>query len=447
MRLVLTLSASLIAAGAAGAAEQPLPPPAAGPISVDMSIAAAKAAAPSVPWKDEISPHTGRTISITGDAAWTLEGHAYQVLLRPMAYGAAILSLKGTHEVPDVDACRARFVALATHFDRYFDAMEPRWTIGSQFPQQGRATTVTAQRSPDGNLFVTAQPSYAAADENERKPSVLTAGRNARLQQVLREDGSAAWDFIKLPTADYRYSIGADASFRPDDLSDKRVCSITVNVRSHPPGVPMFDTLDTTKVKPIASPSVATRHRSIDGLELPPEGLSFVFRCEVNRATGQLQACFIPDSVNDGSLEKRAARARLSEYRYDPKRLDPDNDVTLKTEITIKLLPGDRNPKMAAAAPAHPVWTQTASASELSRHYPAKALADGIEARVVATCKIEPDLTLACDSFQTDPPGLTVFEDATKRILSKYRAAPRLKNDAPAAGAVVKVPLRFEFEN
>jgi hypothetical protein len=166
----------------------------------------------------------------------------------------------------------------------------------------------------------------------------------------------------------------------------------------------------------------------------------------VDRATGQLQGCALPTAADEATREARAAKTRLREYRYDPKQLDPDNDLRLQTDVTIKLSLADRDPALAAAAPAHPVWAQTASPSELSRHYPARALAEGIRARVVATCRIEPDLTLACLSFETDPPGLTMFEDATKRILSKYRASPRLKNDAPATGAIVKVPLRFEVE-
>lgn len=447
MRFVLCLSTSLLASAAASS-EEPPPPPAAGPISVKMSIAEAKRAAPSVQWKDEVSRHSGKTLSITGDNAWTLEGHAYQIKFRPLSYGASILTLRGEHEVDSLETCRARVVAFATHFDRYFEGLEPRWSIEDQMATQPSSATITAQRSPEGHLFVTAQPyiAPAAAEESDRKRTVLSVGRNARLREVLVADGSALWDFIKHASRTYDYSIGADGWFHKNESAGKSTCSIKAELRSQPKDRPAFELLDTVKVKPIALPSAATRHYSLDGFDLPAEGVTLQFRCDIGRETGQLQGCALPTAAEENTREARAARTRLREYRYDPKQLDPDNDLRLQTNVTIKLSRADRDPALAAAAPALPVWAQTASPSELSRHYPARALANGIKAKVVATCRIEPDLSLACLSFETDPPGLTMFEDATKRILSKYRASPRLKNDAPAAGSIVKVPLRFEFE-
>lgn len=448
MRFVLCLGALLLASAAASA-EEPPPPPVAGPISVKMSIAEAKRATPAVQWKDEVSRHSGKTLSITGDNAWTLEGHAYQIKLRPLSYGASILILRGEHEVDSLETCRARFVAFATHFDRYFEELEPRWSIEDQMAAQPRASTITAQRTPEGHLVVTGLPHIATAaeEESDRKRTVLSVGRNARLREVLIDNSrTATWDFLKHASRTYDYSIGADAWFSHDEVAEKKVCGIKADLRSQPKDRPAFEALDTAKVKPIALPSAATRHYSLDGFDLPVEGVTLQFRCDVGRETGQLQGCALPTAAEENTREARAARTRLREYRYDPKQLDPDNDLRLQTNITIKLSRTDRDPALAAAAPALPVWTQTASSSELSRHYPARALAEGIKAKVVATCRIEPDLTLACLSFETDPPGLTIFEDATRRILSKYRASPRLKNDAPAAGAIVKVPLRFEFE-
>lgn len=106
----------------------------------------------------------------------------------------------------------------------------------------------------------------------------------------------------------------------------------------------------------------------------------------------------------------------------------------------------DRDPKLAEAAGPIPVWTKTATWSQLSREYPAEALKDNIEALVTATCRIRPDLSLECRSYETSPTGLTQFHRPAERVLSHYRAAVRLKNDRPAAGETVQVRIRFEIE-
>lgn len=87
------------------------------------------------------------------------------------------------------------------------------------------------------------------------------------------------------------------------------------------------------------------------------------------------------------------------------------------------------------------------TSADLSRHYPPQALRNELQARVVATCRIAEDLSLACVSFDINPPENTMFEPAARRILALYRAAPKLKDGKDAAGAVVRVPIRFQLED
>jgi len=110
--------------------------------------------------------------------------------------------------------------------------------------------------------------------------------------------------------------------------------------------------------------------------------------------------------------------------------------VTALTSAPVKVAPGPT-----------PVWTQSPTGDDLSRHHPVAALRQELQARVIATCSIAEDLSLACVRFEINPPEHTMFEDAAKRILMLYRAAPKLKNGADAAGTVVRIPIRFELED
>ena len=94
-----------------------------------------------------------------------------------------------------------------------------------------------------------------------------------------------------------------------------------------------------------------------------------------------------------------------------------------------------------------PVWSQMPTSTDLSRLYPSEALRNDLQARVVATCRIAEDLSLACTSFEINPPEHTMFEAAARRILALYRAAPQLKDGKDAVGALVRVPIRFQLED
>lgn len=455
-------AATLLVVAVAGAAP---PVPQIAGVAADMTLDAARAAAPTVHWQNHVSPHTGKPTAVWADAAFTLAGQRYRVTLNPRPSGNAYLKLRSEEQVDKAKTCRARVVALAAHFDTYFDKIEPALSPLDK-PRQG-SVSLSYNRLPEGGGYVSATPTIV---DDSRDYDTLEAGRNAKIQEIEYDDtGGVEWMTGQRAKDDFPYALDLLAMFYQGEDAQPSVCRIDATVTRYPldrqwPGRPSFEELDTTKIKFTQKPSMALLHDSLDGIDLPPEGVSLAYRCDVNRTDGRLVYCNPHErKLADAKLE-RAARMRYAAMGFDPKGFDPDNDLPLKTNITVKLLPGERlkaedlaksKPSAAASsnkAPpakpiAAPVWTQMPTSADLSRHYPPQALRNELQARVVATCRIAEDLSLACVSFDINPPENTMFEPAARRILALYRAAPKLKDGKDAAGAVVRVPIRFQLED
>jgi TonB family protein len=454
--------------GASAAAAEPAPSaaaqaPAAGPVRVDMSLDAARKAHPKAAWKNVPSMFTGKTIAIEAPSAWTLGGQDYLLKLTPHASGKSTLVIDARPADVDVDGCRARTLALVAHLDGYFRDIKDRRWIPPSPPPPMPAPTISVQRMPDGTPYVTAQPNFASRDnddeEDENKPveRELTAGARARVAEVVAPT-LASWDYGQPATKDYPYSLEGRSDHMPADeaLSRPSRCHISAVVRSEPWGGAREETLDAS-VQPLP---LAARdlHKSLDGVELPEAPVALAFRCDVWRASGRLGFCATVDKAQDKLPAMTAARRRLPKMAFDPAKLDPDSDLLLRANLTVTVSSAERlsDEALAALPPAilappkglGPVlWAKAPTSADISSYYPTEALRKGMEARVTATCEIAADLTLACASVESDPPGLTMFEDAVRKILQKFRAEPKLRSGASAVGTKLKVPLRFQLED
>ena len=451
LRAVWLTACMGLVSGAAGAADLPAPP-ATGHFTLGMSIEDALRATPDLSWEKTVSPVTGRTLEIRARDAFTLDGYSYTVRLRPQAHRWATLELRGRQENTDRQTCRRQVLALAAQLEPHFPNMGVRFAAIP--PAAPSAGTIVAQTSPEGLVTVTSQPNMSPENRSFQK-SFVTVGASARVLETIVNEERATWEFEQANSDSSPYAVRAFAHFdelalRPDaGLNDEPspTCVIEASLHARPRGRPDFDTLNLAKVKPVALPSRELLHDTLAGIDLPQGGLTLPFRCHVVRHKGTLEQCYPAGEPGAMPFElKLAAQARLTAYRFNPVQLDPDSDVPLHAEMEVRLSPKDRDPKRAAAAGPIPIWRKTASFSELSREYPADALRRDVEALVTATCRIKPDLSLDCLSFETDPPGLAEFHRPAARVLSYYRAAPRLRNDQPAAGAMVTVRIRFQIE-
>jgi len=436
-------------------------------VAADMTLDAARAASPTAQWQNELSPHSGKPTAIWADGAFTLEGQSYRVSLRPKPSGTAHLKLSSDEQVDKAKTCRARVVALAAHLDAYFANMKPAYSP-LDMPRTAGAT-FNYNRLPGGAGYVSATPNFV---DDGRDVDMIDAGKNAEIREIEYVDnGDMEWSTGQRAKDDYPYALDLMASFYKGDETSPSVCHIEATVTRYPPdrqwpGRPSFEELDTAKNKLTRTPSMALLHTSLDGIDLPPQGVTLDYRCEVNRVDGRVLYCSPHERKYADAKHERAARMRYAAMGFDPKGLDPDNDLPLKTDITVKLLPGERlkaeavkdvaptptvtsliNAPVKVAPIPVPVWMQSPTSEDLSRFYPPEALRKELQARVVATCRIAEDLSLACVSFEINPPEHAMFEDAARRILMLYRAAPKLKDGKNAAGTVVRVPIRFQLED
>ncbi len=452
MRIYWLAACMALASGSAASAADLPAPPTLGRFTLGMSIDDALRTAPDITWDRTVSPVTGRTLEVRAKDAFTLDGYSYTVRLRPQAHRWATLELRGWREGADRQACRRQVLALAAKLEPHYPYMGVRFAATPPAPPP--AGTIVAQTSPDGRVTVTGQTNMPP-ERRTFQQSFIPVGTAARVLETVVNDDRATWEFEQANADASPYAVRVFAYFdelalRPDaGLNDEPspACVIEASLHARPKGRPDFDTLNIAKVKPVALPSRALLHDTLAGIDLPQGGFTLPFRCHVVRQKGTLEQCYPAGEPGATPFElKLAAQTRLNAYRFNPVQLDPDSDVPLHAVIDVRLSPKDRDPKRAAAAGPIPIWRKTASPRELSREYPADALHRGVEALVTATCRIEQDLSLDCLSFETDPPGLAEFHRPASRVLSYYRAAPRLRNDQPAAGATVTVRIRFQIE-
>ena len=428
--------------------------PQVGPIAVDMSLEAARAAAPAVAWKDVVSEHSRTVVEIGADEAWTLEGQVYGVSLRPFRSGAAKLGIWSAQPVKRARECRKRVLALAAHFDAYFGALR---SAEMNWPRQATAGSISVQRTPDGVPYVVGSPGVSTGPSQD----TYRVGKNAIVGETEfdGDEEGVRWSFAQAASATFPFSIDAEARYRSEAGVD--TCRIVADVAKKAPAGLAPERLDAARLKPIEKTSAATMHYSIDGLDLPKEGVSVPMRCEVERTTGALQHCLRVPWSPEQRLENNAAAERLDEMRFDPKQLDPDSDIPLEATFVVKLSPSDRRaefakiphpamkPKSMLATPPRPlnyVWAKTATFEELMAFYPEEERRKEIEAVVRAKCTVQADFSLACSELVNSAPDHPAFEAAALKVLALYRVEPALRDGKSAVGSTIALGVRFRLE-
>jgi hypothetical protein len=258
--------------------------------------------------------------------------------------------------------------------------------------------------------------------------------------------GGEEWRFSS--DMDEFYTVSGGGSFGATFFAPKS-CELHFDIRANPKR-PEYETIDFITANP-SSPPIGLIYHSLDRVrDLPAEGLVFEYACHVTRATGAMYSCEQEKGKREGTPESEAAQKRLNKITLDPKRLDPDSDLPLRTTAIVRLMPSDR---IQVPAPTSLLqmrgtrWVEAPSASTLERLYPQAALRLGLTARVSVSCQIQKDHSLICVDATSEPrEGREDFIQAAYDSLSLYRAADTMADGTPAAGRWIGMAVRFETD-
>jgi hypothetical protein len=140
--------------------------------------------------------------------------------------------------------------------------------------------------------------------------------------------------------------------------------------------------------------------------------------------------------------------------QVDATRLDPDDPLPVRMDLTVTLDEKDRRPIDFLNAPRVHLsdleWAQQPTAEEAQAAYPKSLLERGMGAKVSVTCQVQSDLSVVCAVTDPRPQGdEKAAEDyrkltfASVAVMSLYRAAPNLRSGEASAGAVIDTRVAF----
>ncbi len=424
----MMLAAALAAWPMAAAAGESL----VGPLRVGMPFAEVKAAMPDAGWIETASQYSDKPIELRAAEAIPLVGRRYDLTITPGAYDAYEVRLVHEAQIAAARDCAPIVKTLAAELEGRFGPFVPPSTL--------KGPTDWAYGVPGGRLV--------NAEISQRGPTVVSLG-------TAKSDGGSRLDHGRAPeTADIQYwigrrpprddlavSVGAEIGWRGGVL----ICRTGVVFDYRPPR-PERDTIAFETLRPVMTPTISARNRAVEPLgDLPQEGMVVRLDCSLARRQGKLEGCAPPPQTPEalGVAARNVARG----YRFDIKALDPDSDVPLRIEVPITLSPSDRRdvappeglvPLTAAEAPL-------SSTGDMGRHYPSKALARAVEARVLAVCQIQSDQSLICPSETVESSAPELFAGISRRVEELYRARKTLASGEPSAGRWVKIAVSFRM--
>ncbi|MCW3846468.1 hypothetical protein OF829_04400 [Sphingomonas sp. LB-2] len=221
------------------------------------------------------------------------------------------------------------------------------------------------------------------------------------------------------------------------------------------------------------APSRALVSATAEGVAgLPAAPVSISFECLVDAHFGEAQHC-----IALGGAAKPAATRAEFDRRAAAWKPTPIEGIALERIRATRLNPLTDAPYDAA----HPIlipmlFTQTVSVGDvvklgpptavmeardveyderpdgvlLTSYYPPRALAAGIEVRMTATCRVQPDRTLFCRNARPaspdsriDAPMAREFALATYQVLAAVRLMPLTKAGDPVVGREVEMRIAF----
>lgn len=151
------------------------------------------------------------------------------------------------------------------------------------------------------------------------------------------------------------------------------------------------------------------------------------------------------DAPNQAIAREAMRVAMGARFPEDPAGVGYETRLAVRFDVLAAL--GAREPVTTAPAASlsEVPFAQRPSSSDFSRHFPRRALNQGIEGRVTLVCNVRRDLRLACNIAEENPPG-EGFGAAALRIARRFRAEREFPDGRPTVGAHVRVPMVFRVE-
>ena len=221
------------------------------------------------------------------------------------------------------------------------------------------------------------------------------------------------------------------------------------------------------------APSRALISATAQGVpDLPATPVTMRFQCLVDAHFGDPQRC-IPLSgaakpaVTRTEFDKRAgawaatptervALERIRSTRVNPMSeapFDPAKPVLVPMIFTQTVGARDvvtLGPPTATMEARDVEYDERPDAMLLSSYYPQRALAAGIEVRMTATCRVQPDRTLFCRDARPATPDSRLdaamtreFALATYQVLAAVRLMPLTKTGDPIVGREIEMRIAF----
>lgn len=420
---IATATAAALALTLAGTAPAPAaeaPEIRFGPLTVGMSVAAARAALPQAAWKvGWASPVTGRVSRLSAPEALEFGGRRMNVDVRDEYYDWH-LELTARSTEAHVQACEQAGLAMLTALEQAVGPLQ-------------------AERNPGGEVLAFGTGSQAMW-RAVQDPGEVLSRRQAASTRVDRMSLGARRLFDRL-------EVKGQVGFEARQAQNCSFFAIAIGWRPRP--APEVLAWDPARVR--ERMTIGERHRLAAGLNLPPEGVAVRLRCEVQRQSGLVGSCQPVDPAAQAPEFLRLAQRHAARMVLDMSGQDRDDPQPMVTELPVTLTPGDRRP-LDFGPPTVPMsgvrFVGQPDGKALRSAYPFRAQRQGVGAVVDLACQVQTDGTLVCLPAQAAGrealgPLAVEFERAAETLAADYRSAPELADGRPSAGVVIGLRVRF----
>lgn len=401
--------------------QTPVPVVQLGPIRFGMTLAEVQAAIPDASWEiTSKSRFTNRPFVVVARDALDYGGWRMKVEAREEKYDRHV-EFTSRQAVADAAACERAGLALFAELEKGVGTLQTgRISYGEAVTFGSGSTALFTSFDARSNLL----PRKSLARGKVERMGLATK-REDRQLEVKGQVSFVAW--------------------QPDNCS---ASVIAIGWRDRPP--PAVMPYDETRV--VGRMSIGDRHRLASTLNFTSDAVVVLRQCEVSRQSGKVLTCRALDgAVVDPAFANVSGRY-AGAMTFDMSGLDRDDPQTVLVEIPVRVARSDVRPPglPASLLPFAQVEFVTApSAKDLNDVFPRKALRAGVGAEVTVGCGIQDDGSLICVTLDVRPQAgaeqfRTDFERAAEKVVPLYRAAPKLRDGKPSAGAAFGMGVGFK---